>query len=177
MSQVDDEGLEFRARRQRRAAVTIAVVLLSLAGAFYYASTYFRETAPQPGPCTTEVALPPLLPKDVSINVLNATNRRGLALSTSKTAAQRGFKIASVGNDPRNKAIKEPAQIRHGPDGVDSAKLLAQHIKGAKLVKDKRKGDTIDLVLGNGWKAFGPVPAASSVGPTLPPCPTVTVEG
>lgn len=179
MSLVDDEdaALEFRARRQRRATVTIAVVVLVLAGAFYYASTYFRETTPQPGPCTTVVAPPPLTPADVSINVYNATSRKGLALSTSKVAAQRGFKIAAVANDPRKKTIKEAAHIRYGPDGEESAKLLAQHVKGAKLVRDKRKGDTIDLALGNAWKKFGPVPTPTSAAPTLPPCPTVTIEG
>lgn len=178
MSLVDDaEALEFRARRRRRATVTLAVLLLALAGAFYYASTYFRDTAPKPGPCTTEVVEAPLRPADVTVNVYNATSRSGLALTTSKRAADRGFKIALVANDPQNKTIKEAAHIRYGPEGEESAKLLAQHIKGAKLVKGKRKGDTIDLVLGNAWKEFGPVPKQTSTGPTLPPCPTVTVGG
>jgi hypothetical protein len=178
MSLVDeDNALEFRARRQRRATVTIAVVVLILAGAFYYASAYFRETTPQPGPCTTVVAPPPLKPADVSINVYNATNRSGLALKTSKAAADRGFKIAAVANDPKKKTIKDVAHIRYGPEGEESAKLLAQHIKGAKLIQDKRKGDTIDLALGTAWKAFGPAPTPTSTAPTLPECPTVTIEG
>jgi len=178
MSLVDeDEALEFHARRRRRATVTITVVILALAGAFYYASSYFRETTPQPGPCTTVLATPALKPADVSINVYNATSRRGLALSTSKAAAQRGFKIASVGNDPKDKTIKDVAHIRYGPEGEESAKLLAQHITGAKLILDKRKGDAIDLALGTTWKGFGPVPTPTTQGATLPPCPTITVEG
>ena len=178
MSLVDeDEALEFRARRRRRGTVTITVVILALAGAFYYASSYFRETTPQPGPCTTVVAAPPLKPADVSINIYNATSRRGLALSTSKVAAQRGFKIASVGNDPQDKTIKGVAHIRYGPAGEESAKLLAQHIKGVKLIQDKRKDDKIDLALGTTWKGFGPIPTPTTQAPTLPPCPTVTVEG
>jgi hypothetical protein len=177
MSEVDDSAIEVHARRKRRAAVTIALVLLALAGAFYYASSYYRDTAPKPGPCTTEVALPPLRASDVTINVYNATSRRGLALTTSKAAVDRGFKIAAVANDPQGKAIKEVAQIRYGPAGEESAKLLAQHVPGAVLVQDKRKDETIDLALGNKWKQFGPVPKATSAGPTLPLCPTVTVEG
>ena len=178
MSQVVEEGDgTYRVRRQRRSMIVLAIVLLSLAGAFYYASSYFRETTPQPGPCTTVVAAPPLKPADVSINVFNATSRRGLALSTSKVAAQRGFKIASVGNDPQDKTIKDVAHIRYGPEGEESAKLLAQHIKGAKLIQDKRKGDKIDLALGTTWKGFGPVPTPTTQAPTLPPCPTITVEG
>ncbi|AXG12239.1 LytR C-terminal domain-containing protein [Intrasporangium calvum] len=178
MSLVEDaEALEFRARRRRRATVTLAVLLLGLAGAFYYASTYFRDTAPKPGPCTTEVAEVPLTPADVTINVYNATSRSGLALTTSRRAVDRGFRIAKVANDPLKKTIKESAHIRYGTDGEESARLLAQHIKGARLVKDKRKGDTVDLVLGNAWKGFGPAPTPTAPGPTLPPCPTVTVEG
>ncbi|GAA6527675.1 LytR C-terminal domain-containing protein [Intrasporangium sp. DVR] len=178
MSLVDDaDALEFRARRRRRATVTLAVLLLGLAGAFYYASTYFRETTPRPGPCTTVVAQAPLTPADVTINVYNATGRQGLALATSKRAADRGFKIANVSNDPLKKTIKAPAQIRYGPAGEESAKLLAQHVKGAVLARDKRKGDTVDLVLGNAWKQFGPAPTATATGPALPPCPTVTIEG
>ena len=40
---------------------------------------------------------------------------RGLALSTSRPA-QRGFKIASVGNDPKDKTIKDVAHIRYGTE-------------------------------------------------------------
>ena len=178
MSEIEpEESLEFRSRRQRRTAVTIAIVLLSLAGAFYYASTYFSESAPKPGPCTTEVAAPVIKPADVSINVYNSTNQRGLALAVSKIAASRGFKIAAVANDPKKATIKEVAQIRHGAKGAESAKLVAQHLPGAVLVKDDREDETVDLVLGSGYKTFGPVPTVTKSGPTLPPCPTVTVEG
>ena len=89
----------------------------------------------------------------------------------------RGFKIAAVGNDPQDKTIKDVAHIRYGPAGEESAKLLAQHIKGAKLIQDKRKDDTIDLALGTTWKGFGPIPTPTTQAASLPPCPTITVEG
>lgn len=163
MSEVEEgEPIEYHVRRQRRSTITIIVILLALAGAFYYASTYFRESTPKPSACTTETAAPQLRPRDVTVNVYNATARKGLALSTSKVVAQRGFKIAAVANDPAKKAIKQVAQIRYGPDGEDPAKLLASHLPGSVLVKDKRKGETIDLALGNAYKALGPVPKAST---------------
>ena len=59
---VDEDDRTYRVRRQRRSTIVIAVVLLSLAGAFYYASTYFRDTTPTPGPCTTEVPTAALRP-------------------------------------------------------------------------------------------------------------------
>ena len=173
MTELDDRvARSYHVQRQRRAAVTILVVFLGLAGAFYYASTYWSASAPKPAPCTTEVVPAPLTPEDVSLNVYNATERVGLATATSKAAVDRGFKVKSVANDPKNATIKQVAQIRYGPEGAASAKLLATYVKGAVLVNDKRKGDTIDLVLGNAWKAFGPVPVAKAATPTLRPCPT-----
>src|SRR6187397_1517938 len=99
---VDEDGARgYRVRRQRRSVIVIAVVLLALAGAFYYASTYFRASEPQAGPCTTEPVVVPLRPSDVSLNVYNATKRAGLAAAASKTARDRGFKVKVVGNDPK----------------------------------------------------------------------------
>ena len=89
-----------------------------------------------------------------------------------KTAAQRGFKIASVGNDPKDKTIKDVAHIRYGPE-EESAKLLAQHIKGAKAIQDKRKGDAIDLALGT-VEGVRPGADPDDQGDTAP-CPTITV--
>src|SRR5689334_6612901 len=177
MSQaVDDDDRPYRRRRQRRATIVIAVVLLGLAGAFYYASTYFRDTAPKPQPCTTEVPVAPLTPRDVSINVYNSTNRNGLAAAVAKQAGARGFKVKAVGNDPKGQSVKQVAQIRFGPEGEASAKLLKTHVPQAVLVNDKRKGDTIDLAVGRSWKAFGKVPVVVTPTQTLRPCPTVTVQ-
>src|SRR4051794_16452567 len=148
----DDTGKTYRVRRQRRSVVIIAVVLLGLAGAFYYASTYFRATEPQVGPCTTEPVVNPLRPGDVSLNVYNATSRGGLAAAAAKSSRDRGFKVKVVGNDPKHATIKQVAQTRYGPEGAASARLLKSHVPGAVYVKDRRTNDTIDLVLGNGWK-------------------------
>ncbi|MDN5767743.1 MAG: LytR C-terminal domain-containing protein [Humibacillus sp.] len=167
----------FRVRRQRRSTVVVIVVLLGLAAAFYYASSYFRETAPVPVPCTTVAPVVPLKPADVSLNVYNATNRTGLAGATAKVAAKRGFKVKKVANDPKNATIKASAQIRYGPTGAASAKVVQARVPGSVLVKDKRKDDSVDLVIGNGWKKFGPEPPAPIVTQGAPQCRTVTVTG
>jgi hypothetical protein len=169
-----DDGYEYRAKRQRRATVTIAVLLLALAGAFYYASTYFRDTTPTPAACSTVVPTPQLRPGDVSVNVYNATKRQGLASATAKDVAKRGFKVKSVANDPLKKTIKKAAEIRFGPTGAESAKLLAKHVPGAVLSEDKRKNDTVDLVLGDAWKKLGPAPAEPTPEATLPLGPRIT---
>lgn len=173
----EQDGYEYRVRRQRRSTVTIAVILLTLAGAFYYASSYFSDSAPKPGPCTTEQVAVELKPADVAVNVYNATARKGLALAVSKVVIDRGFRVKVVANDPLAKPIAQVAQIRFGPTGEASAKLLAKHVPGAALVNDKRKGDTIDLSIGNAYKAFGPIPKVATATATLRQCPTVTVGG
>jgi len=176
MSDVVDEGdHSYRVRRQRRSVIVIAVVLLGLAGAFYYASTYFRDTTPTPGPCTTAVAEQPLQPPDVSLNVYNSTSRKGLAAAVAKAAGARGFKVKAVGNDPKGATIKQVAQIRFGPEGAASANLVRSHIPQAVLVNDKRKGDSVDLVVGQAWKSFGKVPVVVTPTQTLRPCPTAAV--
>lgn len=178
MSEVDEaEPVEYRVRRQRRSTVTIIVLLLVLAGAFYYASSYFRDSTPKAGPCSTESVTTPLRASQVTVNVYNATSRKGLALSTSKVVAQRGFKIKTVGNDPLKKAVTQVAQIRYGADGEAGAKLLAQHLPGAVLQQDQRTGDEIDLAIGAAFKQFGPAPTTTAQTNTLRPCPTVTVSG
>ena len=171
---VDQDDRRYRVRRQRRSAIVIAVVLLGLGGAFYYASTYFRDTAPKPTPCTTVAPVVPLQPADVSLNVYNSTSRRGLAAAAAKTATDRGFKVKAVGNDPAKATITQTAQIRFGSEGAASAQLVKSHVPQAVLVDDKRKGDTIDLVVGQGWKSFGKVPVVPTPTQTLRQCPTVT---
>ena len=178
MSELVDEGDDtYRVRRRRRSTIVIVVVLLALGGAFYYASSYWRASEPRPGPCTSESVAAPLRAADVSVNVYNATDRKGLAAAIAKGLDTRGFQVKSIANDPLNRAVKGVAEIRFGPAGQESANLLSKHVPKAALVKDKRQGDTIDLVAGQAWKALGAVPPPQTPTNTLPPCPTVTVTG
>ena len=170
-----DEGGTYRVRRQRRSTIVIAVVLLALAGAFYYASSYWNSSEPKPGPCSTEPVVVPLAPRDVALNVYNGTNRRGLAKSVAEEAGKRGFTVKAVANDPSKTPVKGVAVIRFGPEGAESAALVRTYVPTSTFVNDKRKGDSVDLVVGPAWKAFGPTPAAPTPTSTLRPCPTVTV--
>ncbi len=172
----DEEALErsYHARRQRRALITLLVVTLMLAGAFYYASTYFRASAPRPAACATIISAQELRPADISVNVYNATQQRGLAREVGIVLTQRGFKVKEVANDPLKKRITGVAELRHGPDGLESATILLKHLPKAVLVADKREGDTVDLVIGTGFRVFGPVPAPATPVSTTIPCPTST---
>jgi hypothetical protein len=165
---------EYHVRQQRRSAVTLLVVLLGLAGAFFYASTYFRDSDPQARPCTTVISSAELRPADISVNVYNATGHGGLARAIGNVLTDRGFNVRDIDNDPESKAIKGVAELRHGPEGLASAKVLLKQFPGAVLVADKREGDTVDLVIGDRYRNIGPIPPV--VTPTVKtiPCPQTT---
>lgn len=173
----DEEEWEgsYRAKRQRRATTTLLVVIAMLAGAFYYASTYFQASAPVAGPCQTIISAPELRPADISVNVYNATQQQGLARDVAAILGVRGFKVKGVANDPLKKAIKGVAELRHGPDGLESAQALQKHLPNAVLVADKREGDTVDLVIGTGYRRMGPEPPRATPVTTAVPCPASTV--
>ncbi len=170
----DEEAAEraYRARRRRRSAITLVVVLGLLGAAFFYAASYFRASEPEARPCMTVLPVTELRPADISVNVLNATKQQGLARGVAAILADRGFKVKSVANDPLDKAIKVPAELRHGPDGLESAQVLQKHLPAAVLVADKREGDTVDFVIGDGYGRMGTEPPQPT--PTTVPCTEVT---
>lgn len=76
--------------------------------------------------------------------------------------------------------MSAPAEIRHGPSGLTSAKLMTYYIPGAVLVDDGRTDATIDTVLGQAFTAIAPQSevdaalVAPSPSPSGPGCPTPT---
>lgn len=91
-------------------------------------------------------------PKDVKINVYNATDEAGLAGSVADDFRNRKFQVKKEGNAP--KKLDDVAVLRFGPKGVGSAHLLrAYFLNNVKLEPDlKRKDDTVDVLLGNSFQ-------------------------
>ncbi|WP_197676055.1 LytR C-terminal domain-containing protein [Micromonospora auratinigra] len=91
-------------------------------------------------------------PKDIKINVYNGTDEAGLAGTVADDFRNRKFQVKKEGNAP--KAVDEVAVLRFGPKAVGSAHLLkAYFLDNAKPEFDiKRKDDTVDVVLGNGFQ-------------------------
>ncbi|MCF0095678.1 hypothetical protein B0E54_04540 [Micromonospora sp. MH99] len=91
-------------------------------------------------------------PKDVKINVLNATIEPGRAGAVADDFRNRKFQVKKVGNAP--KGIDDVAVLKFGPKGVSSAHLLkAYFLNNAEPVYDeKRTDDVVDVVLGNGFQ-------------------------
>ncbi|MET8948121.1 LytR C-terminal domain-containing protein [Streptomyces sp. NPDC004542] len=112
-------------------------------------------------PATTKVspaartrALP--APGKITVNVYNATARTGLAKQTADELKKRGFHIGDVGNATKqyDKKIKG-AGLLLGPASAlnTSLPVVATQLAGAERRTDTtRKGEAVDLILGDGFK-------------------------
>lgn len=105
---------------------------------------------------TTTTALPK--PGQITVNVLNATPRGGLAKETADELKKRGFKIGNVGNatDAYDKKV-DSAGILLGAKAASAAALpvLNTQLAGAEVRTDGReKADEVDLIIGTGFKSL-----------------------
>ncbi|MGY0068623.1 LytR C-terminal domain-containing protein [Streptomyces sp. QTS137] len=108
------------------------------------------KASPSPGP-SPSAALPG--PDRITVNVLNATTRSGLAKKTADELKKRGFRIGDVGN-----ATKEYDKLVKGTGvllGPVSALKTSLPVLGTQLAdaerrtEASRKGGEIDLIIGD----------------------------
>jgi hypothetical protein len=105
--------------------------------------------------CTTpKPTLPAVLPynHDISVIVLNSTDRANLAAKT-KTALQKvSFKVVSAANDEPSYGghgeIAGVGEIRFGPSAAAAATVLRYYLPGAALVRTDSSSSTVILALG-----------------------------
>lgn len=107
------------------------------------------KASPSPSPR----ALP--APSGITVNVLNATTRSGLAKKTADELKKRGFKIGEVGNATKeyDKKIKGTGVLL-GPAAAlnTSLPVLGTQLSGAQPRTDAaRKGTEVDLIIGDGF--------------------------
>ncbi|MFG2308850.1 LytR C-terminal domain-containing protein [Streptomyces sp. NPDC048566] len=95
-------------------------------------------------------------PGQITVNVLNATPRSGLAKRTADELRKRGFKIGEVGNATAayDKKVEGPGLLLGAADAERAAlPVLNTQLSGARLKTDGRKqATTVDLVIGSGFK-------------------------
>jgi len=91
-------------------------------------------------------------PKDVKINVFNATNRPGLATTIANDFQNRKFQVQKTGN--AKKGLDEVAVLRYGPKAVGSMHLLRAYFldQATPEYDAKRQDDVVDIVIGNDFK-------------------------
>jgi hypothetical protein len=137
-------------------------------------------TKPSPSAGATAAAAVPK-PAQITVNVLNATPRSGLAKKTADELKKRGFKIGDVGNATKeyDKKVKGTGLVL-GPASAlkTSLPVLAAQLTSAERRTDAaRKGTDVDLIIGNGFKNLtSEADAAKALARLAEPQPTSTTS-
>lgn len=136
------------------------------------------KASPSPSPTTPPRPLPK--PGQITVNVLNATPRSGLAKQAADELKKRGFRIGDVGNAPKayDKKIAGAGMVLGAKSAAEAAlPVLGTQLAGARLKTDTRPSATeVDLLIGTTFTALtskkdadqalaalaAPVPAPSS---------------
>ncbi|MEU3097051.1 LytR C-terminal domain-containing protein [Streptomyces sp. NPDC006967] len=105
-------------------------------------------------PAAAPKALP--VPGTITVNVLNATTRGGLAQKTADELKKRGFKIGEVANATKeyDKKVKGAGVLLGPATALDSSlSVLGAQLAGAERRTDPaRKGAVLDLIIGDGFR-------------------------
>jgi LytR cell envelope-related transcriptional attenuator len=89
----------------------------------------------------------------VTVQVLNATNRAGIAAKARTALTDDGFKSPKPATNDRPRVrVRGVAEIRYGPSALKAAKLLAYYFPGATLVPTTSKYTTVVVSLGDQYK-------------------------
>jgi hypothetical protein len=142
-----------RARSGRRPLpplIFLLVLALAAAGVWWNVLRKDQERKVEEAKaCATAQQAPPSLdPTTLSVRVLNATDRGGLAQQVATELQVRGFTVAEIGNDDTDREVTGPGEVRHGPRGADAAAFVALVVPGAGTYPDTRATEQVDLVLG-----------------------------
>ncbi|PGH49270.1 LytR C-terminal domain-containing protein [Streptomyces sp. Ru87] len=120
-----------------------------------------QRTGASPSAKATASKLPK--PGEITVNVYNATTRSGLAKDTADSLKKRGFKIGKVDNAPAeyDKKVKQSGLLLGAPKAADGAfEVLGTQLDGTKTVRDTRKGEDVDLIIGDAFKKLEPAKSA-----------------
>lgn len=158
-----------RSRRRIVLAALAAVVALGVAGwgtlqlidAFTggdkKTSASARGAACKPRPSPSAVPLPPA-PRQITVNVYNATPRSGLAKSTADELKKRGFRIGKVGNATAeyDKKVPGTAVLLGAPTTQEAGtfRVLGTQVQGFQAKTDTRRTADVDLIIGTAFKAL-----------------------
>lgn len=151
MSMYGPAGVKDRSYRWVRTAVVLTLAVALLVGAGIAAVQALRTPAATSVPAPRVCAAVPrgqLPPGRVVVNVYNTSRRAGLAADVARQLRERGYAVAEVANDPRRQRNVRVAAIRYGAQGRAAARTLQAIVPGVALRPERRRGGTIDLLLG-----------------------------
>ncbi|WP_412566593.1 LytR C-terminal domain-containing protein [Streptomyces chartreusis] len=195
-----DKYPRLRRRRRRGRFVVLAVVSVTALGVAGWGTLQLVDVftggggeASAAGPksdCGTRATPSPQatapLPKPagITVNVLNATTRSGLAKQTADELKKRGFKIGDVGNATKDydKKVKGTGLLLGPAASLNtSLPVLATQLATAERRTDTtRKGATVDLIIGDRFKELTKKPEAEKALTALSnpkPTPSASKKG
>jgi LCP family protein required for cell wall assembly len=115
------------------------------------ANNLFEKIA-QDLPAKTPVAAAStdLLPTEVQVNVFNASGLKGLATTAVDDLVRAGFVVPDPAANWGVSGAKVSV-VRHSPDQLAAAQLLAELFPGTRVEKADELGSRIDLLVGENW--------------------------
>lgn len=124
--------------------------------------TAVREDAPLPPQDDPRAVAPGPAPGQVTVDVLNASGRDGLARRVGQTLTEMGFRVDAVGSTDED----TETVVRHSPDVTAAAALLASTVPAASL-QPGPDGSTgmLELVLGSSFDEVVRSPAQPAAAP------------
>jgi len=134
-----------------------------------------------PSPASTAQALPE--PAEITVNVLNATPRSGLAKQTADELKKRGFRIGRVDNATKeyDKKVKGVGVLLGPTSSLDTAlRVLGTQLPDAERRTDARTGKDVDLIIGDGFQQLAQRAAADQALADLSapkPAPSTSPKG
>jgi hypothetical protein len=111
----------------------------------------------------------PIQPSNISLRVLNGTDKSGFAIAVGDSLSTRGFSVVEVDNSP---IITNDTQIRFGKNAIVAAYTLADNFDNATLILDDREDGLIDVIVGRSFvdlKELDLVQSATSSDPLVVP--------
>jgi hypothetical protein len=138
-----------RRRTHRRGPALATILVIAIVGAAgWFAWHALRGHDSGAGTrvrtCVTPSPAPvPAQPRDVTVSVLNATDKVGLAHQVAAALRTQGFRVGKVGNTKA--AVTGVGTITFPPAARAGAIALAEHVPGAALVTASTAAVTLRL--------------------------------
>jgi hypothetical protein len=147
---------QIKAKQKRQTmiflALILAVLLIGVAALGNWLQWWTFGTRQIALPCPVQSVTEPTM---TLVNVINGTQRRGLAGAVAMELQRRHFPVAAVATEVRSKPINAVAYVRYGAGNAADARTVALQFPGKiKLLKDGRTSGTVDVVLGQNYKAM-----------------------
>lgn len=180
-----------RRRRRERQTLVFGVIFIALIAVCAIALAVYQGRIESPineafvtksAAAESEVNLPcppsgpddslPLESDKISVRVLNATDKQGLAKSTMEVLTGRGFVSATTGN--YRGTFDGGVKIQFGADGLRQAYTLALTFPDVVMVYDNRNSAVVDLILGDKFEVRDMRPTYA---PELDPTVELTAPG